>query len=446
MRVFLPLLALPLCAANLYIRPGGAGSADGSDWNNACPWFTSGSCATPVRGNTYYVAGGTYNNATVTLSTANSGTTLITIKKANAAENSGVAGWDASFASTQAVFNQSAAGSPIITFQAAYWVLNGVTGGGPGSWKTGHGFKFNATRQSSNVHNCVDTNDTAGNISISHIECVGNSSTNGEDDNASGGSNDGIAITDGDNYYIGYNYIHDQGRCNIFWRGSNSTIEYNYLTHNESTDFQHSEMIAAEASGDTAITNVTFRFNMFVEGEGTGALVMHCDGCKIYGNVFWKERQEGFAQNGVVTTWSASDARNNLIYNNVFADHAVPGVQFPDSSTSNTAYNNIFYNNAQSFTGVGTHDYNWFFNSGGTFGEANAQAGSGDPFTNLVGEDFTLTAATNAGTTLGSPYNTDPTGATRGADGTWDRGAYEFQAGGSTSPRFGGGRFSGKIQ
>jgi hypothetical protein len=32
----------------------------------------------------------------------------------------------------------------------------------------------------------------------------------------------------------------------------------------------------------------------------------------------------------------------------------------------------------------------------------------------------------NDGASLSSPYNTDFAGNTRGADGTWERGAYEF--------------------
>jgi hypothetical protein len=40
-----------------------------------------------------------------------------------------------------------------------------------------------------------------------------------------------------------------------------------------------------------------------------------------------------------------------------------------------------------------------------------------------------LAAPTTAGSPLASPYNTDLLGKTRGADGTWDRGAFEFDAG-----------------
>ena len=40
--------------------------------------------------------------------------------------------------------------------------------------------------------------------------------------------------------------------------------------------------------------------------------------------------------------------------------------------------------------------------------------------------NFHLTSATNNGISLPSPFNMDMDGKTRGSDGTWDRGAYEY--------------------
>jgi hypothetical protein len=45
---------------------------------------------------------------------------------------------------------------------------------------------------------------------------------------------------------------------------------------------------------------------------------------------------------------------------------------------------------------------------------------------NYAGANFRLASATLAGLTLPSPFNTDLDGNTRGADGVWDRGAYEY--------------------
>ncbi len=61
-----------------YIRQGAEGAQDGSSWNNAWPSFAAVKYA---RGDTYYVAGGTYNEA-VAINCAVSGSEWITIKKA----------------------------------------------------------------------------------------------------------------------------------------------------------------------------------------------------------------------------------------------------------------------------------------------------------------------------------------------------------------------------
>ena len=67
------------------------------------------------------------------------------------------------------------------------------------------------------------------------------------------------------------------------------------------------------------------------------------------------------------------------------------------------------------------------------------QNGAGDPFDDAPNGDFHLSAGTDAGTDVGSPYDTDPDGETRGADGIWDRGAYEYDNSGDppTAPSSG---------
>src|SRR5262245_52847243 len=73
-------------AANHYVRSSATGVGNGSDWTNACTDFT-GSCAVSnlVRGDTYYVATGTYGSRT--FNTPTSGTLTITIKGATAADH-----------------------------------------------------------------------------------------------------------------------------------------------------------------------------------------------------------------------------------------------------------------------------------------------------------------------------------------------------------------------
>jgi hypothetical protein len=63
-------------------------------------------------------------------------------------------------------------------------------------------------------------------------------------------------------------------------------------------------------------------------------------------------------------------------------------------------------------------------------GESAAQVATGSPFVAGDGDptltDFHLSGGTQPGLTLAAPFDVDPDGVARGADGNWDRGAYEL--------------------
>ena len=137
-------------AANHYIRQGAAGTGSGLDWTNACTDFT-GACAVGslVRGDTYYVADGTY--AGRTFSTAASGTTLITIKKATVADHGIATGWSDSFGDGACPASTCAQFSGAWVFTTPYWLVDGQTGGGLDQldgrlWVSGHGDRRNRRR------------------------------------------------------------------------------------------------------------------------------------------------------------------------------------------------------------------------------------------------------------------------------------------------------------
>jgi hypothetical protein len=126
---------------------------------------------------------------------------------------------------------------------------------------------------------------------------------------------------------------------------------------------------------------------------------------------------------------------NTLVYNNTYINTgtSVPFIGFymPNYS-GNVAYNNIFYGSGAdpgSLNGI-THDYNHFIRIHST-GAPHDGTGSGNPFVSLDINSLTfanLASGTPAGLTLPSPYNVDMLARTRGADGTWDRGAVEYGA------------------
>jgi hypothetical protein len=87
-----------------------------------------------------------------------------------------------------------------------------------------------------------------------------------------------------------------------------------------------------------------------------------------------------------------------------------------------------------------THDYNSFYSMtdwetfqdlapGLASSEPNGQLFTSSPFTSYSTGNLMLRAATSTGKTLQSPYNVDMLGNIRGADGVWDRGAFEYQSG-----------------
>src|SRR3989304_6190299 len=123
------VLSTSAYAASHYIRAGASGANNGSDWTNAWTVLPS----TLTRGDTYYIADGSYGG--YVFDDADSGSTWIYIKKATASVHGTETGWDSSYGDGQAVFTAQ------IEFKTNYLEIDGVTGGGPGSWETGHGIK-----------------------------------------------------------------------------------------------------------------------------------------------------------------------------------------------------------------------------------------------------------------------------------------------------------------
>src|SRR5262249_7585467 len=129
-----------------------------------------------------------------------------------------------------------------------------------------------------------------------------------------------------------------------------------------------------------------------------------------------------------------------LIYNNTFFNVVKPqtglwGTSVSGSESRNNMYVNSDFSSNPPATGV-TYSHNFFFNNTGLYipsGETAQQNGSSNPFVNPGAADFRLNGATLSGMTLNSPFTTDVLGNTRGADGVWDRGAYE-RLGGPTPP------------
>ncbi len=414
--------AVSVQAANHYIRAGAAGSANGNDWTNAYTALP----ATLIRGDVYYVAGGSY--AGMTLNTPASGSLLITIIGATVADHGSDVGWNSGYG----VENAQVTWTSGFIINTSYWIFDGSVGPTLSKTPAQYGFKFNSMQYPMAIYN---TSTAISDITISHIAATAPTGDVErffvETDNATKSVN---------NVTISHNY--GSGWSNFIWATSaglamNSwVVEYNVVLDGYSSAANHGENINNNFSN---MTGLTVRYNWF-EGRTSGTaciVVLNGDAGDyyIYGNVFKDMEFGDGCITGVINGYGTQEM-SGVVYNNTFIN-----VQSPYSyggwigtAVLSTVSNNLLYNMMADMRSNPPHDYNAYFATTNTPAETNRQTGTGNPFKNLAAGDLTLLAATNAGTSLPAPYNVDAFGKVRGADGVWDRGAFEFTSGSGPAP------------
>lgn len=428
-------------AANICVGPTATGNGSGADWNNVAQWSTLAF----VRGNTYYLKEGTYGAKT--LSTSTSGSNWIVVKKCTAGEGSctAIAGWLDSMGDAEAVFTGS------LSISSNYWEINGTKGGGPGSWKAGHGFKWTSSA-GTNI-DYISVGDGVSNIIVSRakFEQIGNVDVTTARAN---GVYDAGALSNSRFEYLYFDNI--GGLPWLLRNGSGNIFQYNYAGHicgMSRADYnQHCEGIVIHDMDD-----VHFRWNFISESPSSGGFVKNntqtSSDIRIYGNVFG---------NGFPINCNTGSCPGWRIFNNTF--YNTNGGPFGgDGGYSNLlAYNNITFTSSWSPVMPGTHDYNWYsritqvacsMKSAAHENVNKNYPGSCDnvtqtlsPFLNTGGsnpEDWRLASAMSgfSGTsacaidacTGEKKYNIDAFGNVRGVDGVWDVGAFEFQGGSGQS-------------
>lgn len=557
------LWASPSVAANHFIRPDGEASVSGTGgcssggtgtWEvaNACPFFP----ATLVRGDTYCVADGDYSaKGQRTFSTAVSGTTVITIKKAtDAAHCDQETGWVSTLGDGQATFLP-------ITFSTGYWTWNGVSRN-ESNWKdyTAYGFRVdNSAYTNTLCAMCATgTATTSGNLSISYtdIEGSGDYADNTRLDDAfraiaSVGVDLGtltvsrsalrdtgadiFTLREWDDVIVEYNYIArnglvTQGASPKHTQACDCSTSINGLTwrYNWTEDISGTAIIATSgnsgtakfAAGGGASSDWRIHGNRFTrsgDSRGVGDCVARIVGLftsehtgyfDVVGNTIVNQNvapatncfagleaitllvstgevalKSSSVASPTVVTCSAGCGLSNGQYVGISGHvgstpdingwHLVSGVTGSSDTTFTIEQNvtvggtggtintmdvdsadilvqnnltcdsNAFVaTNSLSIAQSYTWSHNAYCNVDGsmTDTDANMQIIADDPFTNSASDDYTLTDATTAGATLASPYDVDAAAATRGADGVWDRGAYEHNGAVDppASPDFGG--------
>lgn len=405
-----------LLAANHYIRAGAAGSATGADWTNAWTDLPT----TFVRGDTYYVADGTYGSHV--FNTALSGATYIYIKKAITSDHGTDTGWISMYGDGTATFDRW-------TFNTGYYFIDGQFGSGEGSY----GFTVRPATCGTNVKT-VDSVNGAAYVTIRYTELTGC----GEDRVDS--ADDILYLGRATNWTISHCYLHDTNRTAVLFAGGcqNNVIEYSSLCRRHSNGTTHGEGLSTVGTNNNNI----LRYNRWYDFQGTGYVVIQNgtnSGWQIYSNAFYATNPQRYdVSNGIITTCTGDTATNMRVYNNTFANIITVSDRYPwpvnwNETTGNVFINNLCWNTIEP-RNVATRSHNLYNNSTYASNETNGQyysAAATSLFVNFSNYDFRLNIATNQGYSLPSPYNVDITGSVYGADGTWDRGAYEFGAGSS---------------
>ncbi len=395
-----------------YVRPGASGSNNGSDWTNAYTNLPT----TLTRGDTYYIASGNYGSSINGVNTARSGTTPIYIKKCPASTDladacQSVSGWSNSYGTGQAFFNNTT-----------------VDGSSPGyidiDGMTSYGIKIDVP-DVANANGIFITSSVAPGFKLKHIEFTGH----GTEGNAWGVAL--VGVSDSTGLLISHCSIHGMNTPIYFAGVNNAIIEYNDMY--DIVGLNHPNMMWI---GNPA-HDLTIRYNKFHNYSAEGIFLTYWNGGTsssmynfyIYGNLFYdgyfptgSDYPRGIElRDGDGTGYGTYG--NVLIYNNTCADMNL-GCVINNSGSNGGGVgatgeirNNIGYGG------------NSGFNVGNMTNSNNTVVSSSSQFVNYAARDFHLASATAAGYTLSSPYNADMDGNTRGSDGVWDLGAYEYKSG-----------------
>lgn len=426
------LWAVPAWAANHYIRAAASGTATGASWANAWTTFAQ---VTWTRGDTYYVAGGTYTGS-ISITRAISGSLWITIKKANAADNAGDVGWDASYATTEALI----LGTLDFT---SYVAVDGVTGSG----ESGHGIRVYSTGSGHVVQP-----DGLGPFHIYHVNIQGPGYV---------GSSNIAAVywngTAGKGLHIKASWMH-----NVPWNG----VCFGDLIGTSWTDYGmlFEDNVVSETGGTTTddhaqgmqigynstTTYLIIRNNLIRNTQGS-ANIAYLGGAashtysRIYNNVFYITDTGTYnvLSPGAIWTHDQAFVDYFYIYNNSFYNISASGaygrilLEHTNTPTVAEARNNLWVSSylpaGGCCAGTTVSSHNGFYDNTGTGDPGDTE--SAMPMVAPAAGNFQLTAASNAkssGVDLSSVFTADLRGYARSVP--WSVGAYEYGASSGVYP------------
>lgn len=458
--------ALNSFAANVYVRDGAAGT--GLSWSDALDDLP----ANLTRDNTYYLADGVYGDHT--FDEPLDGTKLITIKKATESDHGTETGWDSSYGDGEAIFEGRAWTFGATGGTYGYITIDGGFSGGRNH--LGYGIRVRSTAAENRSNTVLVF--MGGDVVALNSTTIRNVSFDFNDGQAAIDTDIGGAII----FFSPVNDLTIQD-CSIYkstglaiqlrddtqggnpWtnRGasSNVLIERVYMR-----DIGGGGGPAAhwELTWITQVAGLVIRYctveNVYgpVNGQTGWFMIGACDGVKYYGNLVFcvpGATQDGqstaVGNDGLFSRWVGLAGYENTaveLYNSDFINLPANAHGNQDDADTFVLRNNFYYTAAFSWSGVTTRSHE-AFGGGVTAGGTSAQSGlDSSIFVNYSANTvagFHLAAATSAGTTLASPYDVDADGEVRGADGTWDRGAFEYDSGGGGTSGGGAGTVNTSV-
>jgi hypothetical protein len=434
------LLAGYVSAATHYVRAGASGSGNGNDWTNAYPTLPS----TLIRGDTYYIADGTYGS--YKFDDGLSGSAVIYIRKATQSDHGTDTGWLPSYGDGEALFTGAA---PVWLFSTGYYDIDGVVGAGKATVPYGLRVMPTTSRCLNEFSSAVMFSSGANitNLAWRHIDFGWNNGTSSCTSAVPAlfytqdASSDYITIENsyfhhapGFAFYIGPYNPNPGGRLQNRYAIRNN---YFYMLGGGGSDDHHWELMWLMNLDNSEIYNNIIEDVVGSAGQTGWVMIAKGNNVNIYGNVFFCTSDSCIVGgNGVIATWSLDAYQNDSIriYNNTFANLKGVfnnfGIRFLHNSVSDTniiVKNNLYCNTRFTWSGVTAQSHE-------ACGCGQPCAGTGQQtglttaiFMDYSGRDFRLKSGTAAGdSTIGTQFNRDPAGRVRGGDGVWDRGAYEF--------------------
>jgi len=407
-----------------YVRPGGGGTQDGSDWGNAL----SGLPSVLERDMVYWLGAGNYGS--YTFDDGGSGQLGITVRKATAQAHGSDAGWNAAYGSGQAVFGP-------LRFEGSRYTLDG---GEPNGLRTVGQMGTETTVHVGGSH-----------IVLRHVEIDGGFQKSNGTQSAGGcnGSNvrgdyvvfdrceihniadDGLGIY-ADHIKVLYSKIHDldgcgtDGGCGPCYNGHSDGLELSgvsdiELVGNMVYDVRSNAALFMDNWSGSDVYDLVVYNNVFYTPDTGLVVYLHeLHGAQVHNNIIWG-RTQGSRYGGLSMGQSVTDLEmyNNIILN---INYSHMGATY-DPNHHRLDYNLFGMIDSGEYAANG-HD----LVGDPQFAGIPMSGNTGDhKGSNLTLEDF-MTAASqviDTGTAPGGIPAYDIVGIERPQGGAWDRGPFE---------------------